>query len=172
MNSNITFAPGKAWISDLSGNQIMSFDNCTIEEFVTPLSDKAELEHTIDLSSTGNAEFTCENVQLNTSLLGSMLEASKTPAKVYWDMPIMIQARWHKKHRVNKKWLKRYGMKRDVVAVEAEIKSLANVPGYAIPADIAYYDSDNRGFELDVGMPVFKYKSSQICRNRKIEYLR
>lgn len=172
MNSNITFTPGEAWISDLSGNQIMFSDHCTIEEFVTPLSDKAELEHTINLSVLGNAEFTCENVQLNTSLLNSMLEVPKTPAKVYWDVPIMIQARWHKKYRVNKKWLKRYGMKRDVVAVEAEIKSIANVPGYAIPTDIAYYDSDNRDFELDIGMPVYKYRTSQTGRNRKIEYLR
>ena len=170
--NNITFSPGKAWISDLSGNQIMFSDHCTIEECVTPLSDKAELEHTINLNTTGITEFTCENAQFNMPLFNSMFETPKAPAKMYWDMPIMIQARWHKKHRVNKKWLKRYGMKQDVVAVEVEIKSFISVPGYAIPTDITYYDSDNRDFELDVGVPVFKYKSSQTCRNRKIEYLR
>ena len=173
MNSNITFAPGKAWISDLAGNQIMSFDNCTIEEFVTPLSDKAELEHTINLSSIGNAEFTCENVQLNTSLLDSMLEAPKTPAKVYWDMPIMIQARWHKKNRVNKKWLKRYGMKPDAIKVEMNIRALECIPEHIDNESrcktslSCIYNSWN--FETD--MPIYKYRPDQMCKNLKIEFV-
>ena len=31
------------------------------------------------------------------------------------DTPILIQARWHKKARIRKKWLKRYGYKEDKV---------------------------------------------------------
>lgn len=43
-----------------------------------------------------------------------------------YDVPIMIQARWHKKKRINKKWLKRFGMKYDTVKrrVEARVISL------------------------------------------------
>ena len=170
MNSNITFAPGKAWISDLAGNQIMSFDNCTIEEFVTPLSDKAELEHTINLSSIGTAEFTCENVQLNTSLLDSMLEAPKTPVKVYWDMPIMIQARWHKKSRVNKKWLKRYGMKPDVIKVEMNITELTYEPGHIVDYDETGIRSTFNSWNFETDIPIYKYRPDQMRRNLKIQW--
>ena len=172
MNSNITFAPGKAWISDLAGNQMMSSDNCTIEEFVTPLADKAELEHTINLSSIGSAEFTCENVQLNTSLLDSMFEAPKTPVKVYWDMPIMIQARWHKKSRVNKKWLKRYGMKPDTIKVEMNIRALECIPEH-IDNESKYKTSlsciyNSWNFETDI--PIYKYRPDQMRKNLKIQW--
>lgn len=33
---------------------------------------------------------------------------------------MLFQARWHKKHRINKKWLKRYGTKREAVLVRAD----------------------------------------------------
>ena len=33
----------------------------------------------------------------------------------------MIQSRWHKNHRIRKKWLKRYGMKEDNVKVEFDV---------------------------------------------------
>lgn len=36
------------------------------------------------------------------------------------DINIMIQARWHKKKRVNKKWLKRFGMKQDTVRIKVD----------------------------------------------------
>ncbi len=170
MNSNITFTHGKSWISDLAGNQIMSSDNCTIEEFVTPLSDKAELEHTINLSSIGNAEFTCENVQLNTSLLDSMLGAPKTPAKVYWDMPIMIQARWHKKSKVNKKWLKRYGMKPDVIKVEMNIKELTYEPGHTVGYDETGIRSTFNSWNFETDIPIYKYRPDQMRRNLKIQW--
>ena len=170
MNSNITFSPGKAWISDLAGNQIMSSDNYTIEEFVTPLSDKAGLEYTNNLSSIGSAEFTCENVQLNTSLLDSMLEAPKTPVKVYWDMPIMIQARWHKKSRVNKKWLKRYGMKPDVIKVEMNIKELTYEPGHTVGYDETSIRSTFNSWNFETDIPIYKYRPDQMRRNLKIQW--
>ena len=37
-----------------------------------------------------------------------------------YDAPIMIQSRWHKKKRINKKWLHRFGMKDDTVRVRKE----------------------------------------------------
>lgn len=41
------------------------------------------------------------------------------------NMPILIQARWHKKKRINKKWLKRYGMKPDTVKMKAVAHTLS-----------------------------------------------
>jgi len=173
MNGNIaTFSPGKVWISDLADNQVVFSEGCTIEEFITPLSDKAESDVAINLNSIGNAEFACENTQINMPLFNSMFETLETPRRIYWDVPILIQARWHKKHRINKKWLKRYGMKRDMIAAEATIRSFTCTPRCAIPTDIVYYNSDMYNFEFDISEVIFKYKPSQTYRNRKIEYLR
>lgn len=49
------------------------------------------------------------------------------PSKDFWfeyDVEISIQARWHKKKRINKKWLKRYGMKPDTVKMRARARAL------------------------------------------------
>ena len=37
------------------------------------------------------------------------------------DVNIMVQARWHKKPRIRKKWLKRFGMKPDTVKLRADV---------------------------------------------------
>lgn len=169
MNNNITFTPSKVWISD---NKVVPLEGCIIEEFITPLSDKAELDATIKLSSVGNIEFTSKDVQMNMALFDSMSETLKTPTRIYWDIPIMIQARCHKKYRVNKKWLKRYGMKRDVVAAEATVKSFTSTPGYAVPTDIVYCDLDTRDFECDIDKLTLKYKPHQIRKNSRVEFLR
>lgn len=40
--------------------------------------------------------------------------------EIYYELPIMIQARWHKNKRIRKKWLKRYGLKPDVVTAKCQ----------------------------------------------------
>lgn len=45
------------------------------------------------------------------------------------NIPIMIQARWHKKARIRKKWLKRFGMKPDNIKVRADAHMLEYHPG-------------------------------------------
>lgn len=51
------------------------------------------------------------------------------PAKTFWfehDIEILSQARWHKKKRINKKWLKRYGMKSDTVRMRANARAMSH----------------------------------------------
>lgn len=68
-----------------------------------------------------------------------------------YQRPIMIQARWHKKPRIRKKWLKRYGMKPDVVEVKMDATALEYHPGHIL--DEQCYDRgicatfDSLGFE-------------------------
>lgn len=38
-----------------------------------------------------------------------------------YDVPILIQTKYHRKSRINKKWIKRYGFKKDVIHCEAPI---------------------------------------------------
>ena len=141
--------------------------NCAL---TTPMSAKSNPPVIQSLITNHPAEFTCENVQLNTLLLDSMLEAPKTPVKVYWDMPIMIQARWHKKSRVNKKWLKRYGMKPDVIKVEMNIKELTYEPGYTVGYDETGIRSTFNSWNFETDIPIYKYRPDQMRRNLKIQW--
>lgn len=56
------------------------------------------------------ANFTCENAMINVNLLAKLFTQEKSNT---FDIQytIMVQARKHKKKRINKKWLKRYGYK-------------------------------------------------------------
>ena len=141
--------------------------NCAL---TTPMSAKSNPPVIQSLITNRTAEFTCENVQLNTSLLNSMLEAPKTPVKVYWDMPIMIQARWHKKNRINKKWLKRYGMKPDVIKVEMNIKELTYEPGNTVGYDETGIRSTFNSWNFETDIPIYKYRPDQMRRNLKIQW--
>lgn len=60
------------------------------------------------------ANFTCENAMINVNLLAKLFTQEKSNT---FDIQytIMVQARKHKKRRINKKWLKRYGYKQQVV---------------------------------------------------------
>lgn len=59
---------------------------------------------------TCEATFTCENAMINENLLSELFLPKKSNT---FDLQYtaMIQARRHKKKRINKKWLKRYGYK-------------------------------------------------------------
>lgn len=53
------------------------------------------------------------------------------------NIPIMVQARWHKKARIRKKWLKRFGMKPDVVKCVAVVNNLNYITDYEFSLDVA-----------------------------------
>jgi hypothetical protein len=80
-----------------------------------------------NLSGYPSMEFT-----LNTIDVGVFNKAfGLTPSNQFTlehSIPIMIQARWHKKSRVRKKWLKRFGMKQDTIKVKADCTELAYNP--------------------------------------------
>jgi len=59
---------------------------------------------------TCEATFTCENAMINENLLSELFMPEKSNT---FDLQytIMVQARRHRKKRINKKWLKRYGYK-------------------------------------------------------------
>lgn len=74
-------------------------------------------------------------------------------------IPIRIQARWHKKHRINKKWLKRYGMKEDVLLVNMKINEIV-------------LDTEREGvFEMELAIKEFhcKFRPDQLRKNLKME---
>lgn len=81
------------------------------------------------------------------------------PSKYFWfeyDAEVLTQARWHKKKRINKKWLKRYGMKPDTVRMKAKARTL---------------DYDYLAGEFDFETDQFEYvwRPDQKRKNLKIE---
>lgn len=83
----------------------------------------------ISYNVTQSAEISCESAYIYLDLLNNispLMPSDKFTLQYY--INIMIQKRWHKKARVNKKWIRRYGMKPDTVKVLAEATTLDYMP--------------------------------------------
>lgn len=87
----------------LKGFPDVSFDATDIPDCVTSITPKlsASAEFTMEAEIDGN---------MLAKLCGLDLAAGKD-FTVEYSEPILIQARCHKKKRINKKWRKRYGFK-------------------------------------------------------------
>ena len=67
------------------------------------------------------------SLEVSATDLECLAYKSFEPSKDFWfeyDVEILSQARWHKKKRINKKWLKRYGMNPDTVRIRAKARTL------------------------------------------------
>ena len=95
------------------------------------------------LSFNVNAEFSADLTYVNYDLFDKLCRPQEpSKFKIVAEVPIMIQARWHKKRRINKKWLKRYGMKPDIVKVEMDTDNLTYTPGEIVGYTDGKIDSD------------------------------
>ena len=82
-----------------------------------------------------------------------------TPTKnfdIEYSTPISVQAKWHKKMRINKKWLKRYGMKSDTVKIKAKSRTLR-------------YDTETGECEFEVDKLEYIWRPDQKRKHFKIE---
>ena len=62
------------------------------------------------------ATLSCVDATMNQDLFNELCAPSRSLGFIIeGETPILIQARWHKKARIRKKWLKRYGYKEDGV---------------------------------------------------------
>lgn len=87
----------------LKGFPDVSFDATDIPDCVTSITPKL----------SASAEFTME-AEINGDLFAKLLGFPMTAGKgftVEYSEPILVQARRHKKKRIDKKWRKRYGFK-------------------------------------------------------------
>ena len=75
-----------------------------------------------------DAEFSISTDCINAELLSEIAQNNLYPFVAEFNAPILVQARWHKKWRTRKKWLKRYGMKKDTIQVKGMIESIAEIP--------------------------------------------
>lgn len=97
-------------------------------------------------------------------LVNYVTNLNNKPFYIEYDIPIMVQARWHKKRRINKKWLKRYGMKKDKVSVRCDVDSISPDNSYD-PYDL----SESKGFNFELSNMQYKFRPDQLRRNLKVE---
>ena len=91
-------------------------------------------------------------------------DLSGRPFCIEYKTPIMVQARWHKKPRINKKWLKRYGMKKDYISVKCDVESFTPNTNYN---DGCLTEHVEYGIVL-TNMQ-YKFRPDQLRKNLKME---
>ena len=143
---------------------ITDFDgigNVTVESEIETSSLSKE-----KISFNHEASFECE---LDCSpLLNQITDYYNKPYYVEYYIPIMIQARWHKKKRINKKWLKRYGMKKDKILVRCDVDSFGQEEALD-PYDFNDFKSEVVQYNVTPSNMQWKFRPDQLRRNLKIE---
>lgn len=98
-----------------SSEQIDLGEVSSLEMEVEEWSNREEQQKSIQ-GFTNPAIFSCENTTISQDLFDDLCKPSASATFIIEaETQILIQARWHKKARIRKKWLKRYGYKKDCV---------------------------------------------------------
>ena len=108
------------------------------------------------LQSAASASLSCEMTLANLDCLGYKPFEPTEKFSIEHNVGILVQAKWHKKKRINKKWLKRYGMKLDTVKVKANARTLS-------------YNTETGDCEFEVDKLEYIWRPDQLRRNLKIE---
>jgi len=103
-----------------TGKEIMNFGNATSMIHSDDMSTNESVSRKISLTSEITCQANCDYI--NESLLHKLTHTDSYTAT--FDISILIQAKFHKKKRINKKWLRRFGMKNDVLKASANIRDL------------------------------------------------
>ena len=153
----------------VDGDQEIFLGNgCVATELET--SAQETLSNTYTLTRSASAEL--EVNYLNTDLFDNMF--GMQPADTFtieYSVPIMIQARWHHKPRIRKKWLKRYGMKKDTIKVKANAMSLEYYPGHVLD-DLNYYCAactECCSYSFEAEKCEYVFRPHQLRKDIKIE---
>ena len=108
---------GSLYIQKSDGDSILLGENVYgVTEVEMSADEVAPIAYNLNSSASLSFEMKAEDLDLLNSLCGNLVPTGEFILQ--YEHPIMIQARWHKKARIRKKWLKRYGMKPDIVKVD------------------------------------------------------
>lgn len=116
---------GTLYMVEPDGSQVKLGDNmlCDIEIDACSPNEIPDICYT--LRNAANASFSCEMTLAGLDCLGYKPFEPAEKFSIEHNVEILVQARWHKKKRINKKWLKRYGMKVDTVRMKATARTLS-----------------------------------------------
>ena len=153
----IKFGSGALYIKELDKETLLADQLSGTAEF--EFSAKEDQSIHFDLQSHREASFSCEVYHMDIELLNkySATPVYDKPFSLEYEMGIMIQARWHKKARTRKKWLKCYGMKPDTVKIVCEARALE-------------FDTIDSSFELDAENFRYIFRPGQKRRGLKIDW--
>lgn len=144
-------------------SKLMKIGECNLNDAVITTELDTNSLSKEKLSFTHEATFEASNVEfcslpLNTTFIDK-------PFNLEYSIPVMVQARWHKKKRINKKWLKRYGMKKDSVLVKCDVESISPNTDYN-----TYNLTEHVEFDMTFNNMQYKFRPDQLRRNLKFEY--
>ena len=135
----LSFEPGELYMMDQSGETAMQMSVYDMQCDI-PFSAEAEPNYKFEFRTPLAQEFTADSFIVDADLLRLI---SEQPSGFYleYDAEVQIQARRHRKKRIDKKWLKRYGYKtvRRRVRLNCEQMSINNSDGW--------HDIDVKGVE-------------------------
>lgn len=155
----IEFDRGQLFMKDLNNsNYIKLADGIPYMEDIE-ISDKEEYPINFNFESNKNAEFSYEIASVDLDLIEAMchFDDKRHDFTLRYNRPIMIQARWHKRNRINKKWIKRYGFKPDTILVTCD-------------SNILKQDMQDGSFNFEIRNMKYYLKPHQKRRNLKIEW--
>jgi hypothetical protein len=145
---------GTLYMMDPNGRQFELDDGLYGDIEIDTLNPNETPDIYFNLTSAVKASF-----EVTTADLEYLAYKPFEPAKDFWfefEEEILIQAKWHKKKRINKKWLKRYGMKSDTVKVRAKARAL----------DYGYLAGE---FDFETDKLEYIWRPDQKRKNLKIE---
>ena len=93
--------------------------NTTLSDFTVDIEPSSCAKENLIYNS--NFEIQMDNFYISPELKKLLITPSSSPKfKMQGTHVVYVQARTHKKRRINKKWLKRYGMKEKLITFEAD----------------------------------------------------
>ena len=154
----IDMSNGSLYFGDLDFDKPIELASGILYTDDIPLSQYEEQEISWRLLPTKTDEVTFTIDAIDLELLNNMTHIQTSDKfTLKYNKPIMIQARWHKRHRINKKWQKRFGMKQDTVEVSCNARTCE-------------YSWDECHFDIDASCMKYNLKPHQKRRNLKIEW--
>lgn len=147
---------GTLYMMDSNGRQFelgdISYGDIEIDTF----SSNEIPDIVCNLKNMESASFSCETTFTDLSCLDYKPFELTENFNIEYDVPILVQARWHKKKRINKKWLKRYGMKSDTVKMKAVARTLS-------------YNTETGDCEFEIDKLEYVWRPDQKRKYLKIE---
>jgi hypothetical protein len=149
---------GTLYMLEPNGNQIKFSDNISGLIEVDTLSANETPGMSYSLHKDLNT-YLSASIEMSLQDLSLLYAPTWTPSETFnieHNVPILTQAKWHKKKRINKKWLKRYGMKPDTVKMRASARTLS-------------YNTETGDCEFEVDKLEYIWRADQKRKYLKIE---
>jgi hypothetical protein len=147
---------GTLYMMDSNGRRFELGDALYGDIEIDALSPNEIPDIVYNLKNTESASFSCEMTLADLNCLNYKPFEPTEKFNIEYRVGILVQARWHKKKRINRKWLKRYGMKPDTVKVKATARTLS-------------YNTETGDCEFEVDKLEYVWRPDQKRKYLKIE---